>query len=267
MRTTYSNSPQLERLAVWLLKAVTVVVLILVPTLANAKESDRYGRIALHFGIYSPDIDKEFSGATPFKDTFGDSPLFRFELGAGANLYQSKWGILGITLHGAYIGKSADALQPGKTGGGTGTTGGTSTGTTTESKATDQTSFKSFPIYLGAFYSFDTLALSYGIPLVLNIDAGIVYTPWMITGTDGEVAKANGVSGQGGIWGWRASFGLAFHLNIFSESTAAMFDLSWGVNNTYLFAEFVIEQVNNFGSKKSLNLSDQFFQLGLVFDF
>ena len=108
--------------------------------------------------------------------------------------------------------------------------------------------------------------MHHSIPLVPVLKAGVDYVLWSIDGADGETANYNGNEASGGIGGVHASVGLHLLLDIFSDASAASFDLNWGVNNSYLFGEYMVTQIDNF-SDEGFDLSDDIWAFGLAFEF
>ena len=75
-----------------------------------------------------------------------------------------------------------------------------------------------------------------------------------------------GNKGSGGKWGWGATGGLAFMLDVLQPRFARDFDSDLGVNHSYLFAEYTYADVNNFGAG-GLNLSSRRWMFGLALDY
>jgi hypothetical protein len=71
---------------------------------------------------------------------------------------------------------------------------------------------------------------------------------------------------QGGIAGLHGALGMRLLLDVFEPRAAKGFDLEMGVNHSYLFAEYQVMSINNFGDKNSIDLSDSVLMFGLAFD-
>ncbi|QSQ27895.1 hypothetical protein JY651_24660 [Pyxidicoccus parkwayensis] len=210
--------------------------------------SPRTGAINLRLGGYKPLIDKEkaLGGNTPYKDTFGDASLLLFEAELQRFFYQG-YGTAGLSLSAGYGEKYAAATLP---------EGG---------KAGEQTALRVIPLSANVFYKFDYAAFEWGVPLVPYGKLGLNYIPWWITkGSGREVA--DGFTGSGGKWGWSATGGLAFMLDVLEPRFARDFDSDLGVNHSYLFAEYIYADVNNFGGA-GLNLSSRRWMFGLALDY
>ncbi|WP_163996834.1 MXAN_2562 family outer membrane beta-barrel protein [Pyxidicoccus caerfyrddinensis] len=210
--------------------------------------SPRTGAIVLRLGGYRPLIDEEeaLNGATPYKDTFGDASLLLFEAELQRFFYQGI-GTAGLSLSAGYGEKYAAArLSDG-------------------SKAGEQTALRVIPLGFNLFYKFDYAAFEWGIPLVPYGKLGLIYTPWWITkGSGTEVVGGN--QGSGGKWGWGATAGVAFMLDVLEPRFARDFDSDLGVNHSYLFAEYIYADVNDFGGG-GLNLSSRRWMFGLALDY
>lgn len=209
-------------------------------------ESDINGIFELKLGSMYPAIDDEVSG-TPFQDVFGTGNLWYLEMEAGFYFWQG-FGKLGVSYALGYSSVTGNAVAA------------------DGSEISDETSFSMLPNRLSLLYRFDVLATRYFIPLVPAAKVGLDYYLWWSEGPDGENSVAGGAEAFGGKWGYHGSIGLHFLLDVIDSSSAAVFDHNWGVNNSYLFAEYVLAQVDDFGGA-GLNLSDDYFMFGLNFEF
>lgn len=211
-------------------------------------QSPRSGGVVLRLGGYKPLIDEEagLNGSTPYKDVFGDASLLLFEAELQRYFYQGI-GTAGFGLSAGYGEKYAAAqLVDGAPAG-------------------DRTALKVIPLSVNAFYKFDYAAFKWGFPLVPYGKLGLIYTPWWITkGSATETVGGN--KAAGGKWGWGATGGMAFMLDVLEPRFARDFDTDMGVNHSYLFAEYTYADVNNFGGA-GLNLSSRRWMFGLALDY
>lgn len=213
-------------------------------------ESPRDMILEIKFGPFRPSIDSEFGGkASPYKDTMGGGSVLMTQIEYEYELYNH----IGVAAVGASVGYARD----------------TGTARLSDGKASnDPTAFNVIPLALSAVYRFDYLAHKYRIPFVPHLKAGFDYYIWWIKNSVGKVAKTkDGAVGQGGTFGGHVTFGLAFHMDFLSPEMAQTFDVDMGVNNTYLFAEYVMSWVNDFGSSRSFDLSSRTFLFGIAFEF
>ncbi|MCP3141293.1 MXAN_2562 family outer membrane beta-barrel protein [Pyxidicoccus xibeiensis] len=212
-------------------------------------QSPRSGAVLLRLGGYKPLVDEEpgLGDNKPYEDTFGDASLLLFEMELQRYFYQGI-GTAGVGLSAGYAEKYAASRLA--SGGG---------------RAAEQTALKVIPLGLNAFYKFDYAAFEWGIPLVPYGKLGLIYTPWWITkGDSTEVARGNKASGA--KWGWGATGGLAFMLDVLEPRFARDFDSDLGVNHSYLFAEYTYADVDNFGAG-GLVLSSRRWMFGLALDY
>lgn len=209
----------------------------------------------LRFGLYKPAIDSEFSGTKkPFKDIFGDSVHIMFQTELGYEVYKGVGSLSIEPGFGFYRASGKGLLASGKA-------------------SEDTTKLNLFPLYLSLVYRFDWLAIHYNVPIVPVIKGGLDYYFWWVTNGVGDVAsytdaKGNKTQARGGTFGGHVSFALDFLLDWLSPDMAQEFDSDVGVNNTYIFAEYTMSFINDFGRGNSFNFSDTksvFF--GMAFEF
>jgi len=213
-------------------------------------ESDRNFLIELKFGPYKPSIDSEFDTATPYADVMGSSSVLMSQL----EFEYEFWNEVGVIALGCSIGYSKDS--------------GKQKLKTTLEKSNDETTLHLIPLKIDFVYRFDYLAQKYNVPLVPHIKGGFDYYVWWITNSVGHVPKsADGSTGRGGTFGGHVSFGLAFLLDFLTPDMAQTFDTDLGVNNTYIFAEYVLSWIDDFGSDKSFDFSSRTFMAGVAFEF
>ncbi len=130
-----------------------------------------------------------------------------------------------------------------------------------------ETNFRVIPLRASLFYKYDYSAIHHNIPLVPFVRAGLDYHMWRVADGEGELSTSeDGSISHGARTGWHASLGAQLLLDFIDPATAAAFDLSWGVNNSYLFAEYMISRVDSFGAA-GLDLSDEQWMFGLAFEF
>ena len=198
-------------------------------------------------GFYQPEVGKA-PGMTqdPYVQTFGNSAM----LVGGGEVDHSFWrgyGWFGIGFSILYGEKYAKAtLSDG-------------------SPSAEATGLMVLPIQVMAVYRYDVLASRYHIPFVPYVEAGLVCEPWW-TRKGGSVEVVNGNSGSGVKWGLGSIFGLALQLDFLDPKYAREAREDSGIYHFYLFGEFDVNWVNNFGGN-GLNLSAKFWTFGLAFEF
>ena len=137
-------------------------------------------------------------------------------------------------------------------------------------KSDDDTALNVVPLTLDAIYRFDVLAERYQFPLVPYAKLGYAYAIWWATNGLGNLARhtANGTTlvARGGTGGFDATIGLRLLLDVFEPGAARSFDIEMGVNHSYLFGEYRHLVLTDWGSAKSIDLSDGVWNFGLAFD-
>lgn len=251
----------------WLLARAAVVLaaalVLAIPSMAAAQDiyaepppmrpaaSPVFGLLELRFGSHRPRIDNEFGGAGPYSAMLGGRSLL-FEAGLHWHLYQ---GIGKVSIAGniGYFNKRGHAF------------------TEDNEKSADRTSLMIIPTRLSVVYRFDYLQERWRIPFVVSARIGLDYQFWN-TKSAGKISDGIGPSGdlivgRGGTAGWHYGVTLYFWLNWLAPAMAASFDSNTGINNSYLFAEFLSTHVNDFGGANSWDLSANTFMFGLAFEF
>ena len=213
-------------------------------------ESPRDTIVEIKFGPWRPSIDSEFpEGVNPYKEVMGSGQVLMSKLEIEFELY-NEFGVFAIAGSAGFARDKGKAL------------------TKKGEKAEDTTTFNVVPLSFSFVYRFDYLAQRYWIPLVPVIKAGFDYYVWWFTNGVGKVPRTDdGSIGQGGTFGGHVAVGLSFLLDFLARDMAKTFDADFGVNNTYLFGEYVFSFVNDFGSNKSLDLSARYFMFGIAFEF
>lgn len=212
-------------------------------------QSPIHGVLEFKGGPYQPAVDAEFGEGGPYETFFDNRSMVLFEAGLTRYVWQG-FGKLGVGINAGY----------GRV------TGPVIAADDAEFEIMDTTSLTVIPLRASLVYRLDYGLTRWGIPLVPVVNGGIDYIIWRSAGADGEVSVVDGVRASGGKLGWHVSGGLHLLLNIFDPSSAAAFDLNWGINGSYLFAEYVMLNADGFG-QEGLDFSDNHFMFGLAFEF
>ncbi|HSB20861.1 MAG TPA: MXAN_2562 family outer membrane beta-barrel protein [Anaeromyxobacteraceae bacterium] len=220
------------------MRAIVATALLLAASPALA-ESPRVGSFQLQMGGYRPNIDSEFGGtATPYRDIFGTGRNFIYKAQVAGSLYAG-FGTLDLGFGIGWFQKTGKGLIQ---------------GTTTPSG--DDTSFRILPLSLSLTYRFDPFVEK--VPFAPYARASLERWQWWVTNGGGGTAQViGGPSGQGATNGWSAALGLCFLLDFLDPTLAREMDRDVGVNHTYLFLEATRTKVDDFGSSKSWDLSDE----------
>jgi len=134
--------------------------------------------------------------------------------------------------------------------------------------AADDTSFGMVPLALLATYRFEYLADRLGVPLVPYAKGGLAYAFWWTKDGSGEISRnSEGQKGSGGVAGWQANAGLMLRLDFLEPGTAKAFDRISGINHTYLFGDYQLSRIANFGAGSAIALGDNTWFAGLAIEF
>ena len=240
-----------------LLAILAFTALLILPSLATASDDESQspisGEIELRFGEYRPGIDKEFTSNDPYTQMFGTGGSFYFELGYDYFLSRvgGSWAIGGSLGYFSESGKAIDA-----------------DGT----ESIEDTSIGMVPMRVSFTYRMDLGQRELSIPFVPYIRAGLDYYLWWIESGAGIATYRDPTTneihqGRGATFGWHWSAGLQFLLDPLAPQMSRTFDATTGVNNSYIFFEYMISTVDDFGSAGSLRLGDETALFGLAFEF
>lgn len=201
--------------------------------------SPKWGSVELGAGTYLPNIDSEFSnGSTPYQTTFGSKRRWTFRLAGSYALLSGRWGRLDVGLRTGYFRASGKGLLEDGTA------------------SADSTTLTIVPTSPIVTYHFDTLGeLVPWMPLSPYVRLGLERYNWWVTNGGGSTTK------RGATNGWSVTAGLALSLGSIDPVSVREMDRDSGINNVYLFFDATRTQVDDFGSKKSWNLSDKHLSL------
>jgi len=214
-------------------------------------ESPRNFMIEVKAGPYVPLIDRSFPTTKPFSKIFGTAPLILGEIELDFQVFQ-RFGSVAIGVSAGYTEKFAPSIDA-------------VTGKPVDGSSTGM---RLFPLKLLGIYRFDYFALHGRVPVVPYVKLGLVAIPFAIV-NGGQIEVSKGVRGAGARFGGVGVLGLSVLLDVLDQRLSRDFDNSMGVNHSYLFAEFALQEVNNFSATKAgdLDLSSKHFMFGLGFEF
>lgn len=197
---------------------------------------------------YTPLIDSAFATSQgPYQTIFGGGPMLLGELEFDYQFFQ-KVGSLAVGFSGGYAEKFGFAVDA-----------------ATLAPTNQATGLRLVPLKALLVYRFDWLSLKYDVPLVPYVKGAFVFMPWWVT-NGAELEVADGLRGAGNSFGLAGVVGLALTLDFLDRRLARDFDTSMGVNHSYFFAEFTLQEMGVF-VPDSLNLSSRHFLFGLGFEF
>lgn len=231
-------------------RALLAGLLLVLPLGAAAQAPAEDGRsMLLEFRVapYKPAIDEQFSTSPgPYETVFGADSNLLLQLVWEGHLINDA-GSLTLGLSAGYW--SAEGQSRNEDG----------------SRGEDSTSIEIYPLAAQLSYRLDQFAESF--PLAPVVRVGFDYYLWRILDGDDNVALfAPGQEAQGGTYGWHASAGIHLLLDYFAPDMAMDFERDGGVYNSYLTAEYVYAQVDEFGSASSIRLGDSTFFIGLALE-
>lgn len=217
---------------------------VLLAPVAGAAESERWGSFELGMGNYRPNIDAQPGlTAPPYEDVFGTGRGWAFRAGFAKAIF-TRPGALEVGFRTGYFRDSGEGFQRDVAGNITGV------------RSAEETTFNVVPTSVTLTYRFDLLADRYNIPLAPYGRIALERYNWWTTDDGGGGEEKGATNG----WSWTA--GIALQLDFFDPGLARELDRDSGVNHTYLFADVTDSHVDDFGSSKSWDLSDEKLSLG-----
>ena len=197
-------------------------------------------------GPYAPD-----NLGNAFSEHFGDKSGFIIE---GEYDWQFWRGVgsLGLGFHLAYGNIKGSSLSEDGSG-----------------DSFDSTALHWLPLRISLVYRFDYLWTRFEFPFTIYVKAGFDYAFWWVRdGSDSIASDDEGNKGYGGTFGFHVVAGIAFVLDWLAPDMEKAFDVEWGINNSYIFAEYMYNQLDNFGASGAFDLTDKAtFQIGIGLEF
>lgn len=212
-------------------------------------ESPQHFAAELRMGLYYPKVDNEFGGsAKPFETAFGDNS--RFFIGGEFDWQMFRIPYVGTIgpgfgIHYLKFGRPA-LLRNGL-------------------PSEEETSLQIYPMHLMAVLRVDVLSREMGIPIVPYLKGGFGMALWRMKNGTGT-SNVDGVPGKGISYGPQFALGGALLLDWLDEYAARQADQALGINNTYLYAEYVSSHLDNLNGT-GLQVGANHFAFGLAFEF
>jgi hypothetical protein len=231
--------------------ATAAAALALLAVAAPARAQERQagvGSFEFQAGPYRPLVDSEFTlppgTQGPWASSFGDSRRWLFKL-HGAKALVHGQGTLELGLGAGYMSASGNARFADGT------------------KSQEKTGFKLVPISLDLTYRADQVWEQLSIPVVPFVRLGLLHDMWWVTGAGGSTSKTGATNG----WSWGGGLGLV--LDGVDPTLSRELDRDSGIKHTMLVFEVAKTKVNDFGSSRSWNLSNDgvLMTFGLLFAF
>lgn len=214
-------------------------------------QSPEHFTLEARFGPYWPQVDTQpgLSG-TPYHDVFGGSAEFYF--GGEFDWHALRiphFGTIGPGIAAGYVKASAKAQL--SSGGGA---------------SSEDTRLEIYPFYAVGVLRVDVFERDYGVPLVPYGKLGVGLALWN-SSTNTGISYDQGVRGEGLTPGLQVAVGMALSLNWLDQRAALRLDTSAGINYTNLFGEWMLSNLDGFGSSSALRVGTSTFVGGLSFDF
>ncbi len=189
------------------------------------------GFAELTYGNYNPQLDAIFDSY--FGEDLGAILEFQYD----HYLYQG-FGSAGVSFNIGYASEAVSAhLEDG-------------------SDAADDTRFTLLPLRFSLVYRFDYLQERYGIPIAFALQPGVSTIHYGIR-AGGSRATANDENGEGWTYGYHLAIGGYFLLDFLAPGMGRSFDANAGVNHSYIFVEYLFDQIDDLGAEDSWNLSNE----------
>jgi hypothetical protein len=207
-------------------------------------ESPQRFAFEVRFGPYRPLIDDAFPQEKPYEAVFGTDRRVAFGLEFDWQLLRIPHvGTFGPGIGWGYTSMSAPALRA------------------SGEASAEETSLSIMPMYGVGVLRIDHLARQ-GVPLVAYGKAGIGYGLYW-TGNELETQR------RGNTWGTHFALGGMFLLDVIDNHSAREIDNEWGVNNTYVFFEWMVANLNDFKGAQDrsvMRIGANTWMLGLAFE-
>lgn len=242
--------------------ALVVGGALLVPGVAHAGDGTSYEApvrnqsknatvaVELRFGAYNPQVDRQFSGRTPYRDTFGDDK--RYMVGGEVDWQPIHIPHVGSVGFGGLIGytsASANAQFADGTG-----------------ASEEETSFSVWLLAALAVVRIDVLARETWIPLVPYAKVGPAVGLWSSSDGRGTSRTADGLVARGRTNGFVYALGGMLLLDALDRQAAKTFAAERGVQHTYFFGELTIADLRGVGQQNAMQVGDTTWTLGLAFE-
>jgi hypothetical protein len=222
------------------LAALAASALALALPLAASAESPKWGTFELRFANYRPNIDSEFGGATtPYADVFGTKRGWFPKVLASYTIFDHFVQVDAGLGTGWFRAKGKGINQDPTSGALLGTRSG------------DNTTLNIIPATLALTVRVDGVANRWPIPLDVYGRVALERYNWLVTNGAGSVSE------KGATNGWSMAGGVGFLLDFIDPMLARELDADSGVNHTWLYFEVEKSVVDDFGSKRSWDLSDE----------
>jgi hypothetical protein len=217
------------------LGSLVLAAAILAAPAARAQEQlelpKKWGSVEVGVGPYIPNIDHKVSGGRPYDQVFGGAPAPMFRIHVAKAVF-SRVGTLEIGFKTGFWSKSGHAV------------------TATGERTGDRAALSVLPTSATLTYRADFLWEQVHVPLVPYGRVALERYNWWTT-------KENKWTKTGATNGWSASAGLVLILDWLDPTLAREADTDVGIAHTGLYFDVTKSKVDDFGSKKSWDMSEK----------
>jgi hypothetical protein len=220
------------------------------PVAGRNDVSSQNAAFELRFGPYSPKIDDNV-GSPVYADFFGDTNRFMFGIEADWQAWRAPYvGTLGIGVGWGYTQMAGtNKVQPGMLD-------------EPPPSISQESTLNIMPFYGVGVLRVDTFARNFKVPLVPYAKLGLSWAFWWINDGVGTATTDTGEKGRDVSFGYQASLGGMFLLDILDPGGALSADVDSGVNNSYLFFEW---SMSDYGGNQ-MNVGSSNWVTGLAFE-
>lgn len=183
--------------------------------------------IELRFGRYLPKVDDGVESPV-FEDFFGDTNRYMLGFEVDWQFLRAPYiGTLGVGAGWGYTAMTGPNHPPPESA-------------PPEDQPISQNSRLSImPMHAVGVLRVDVLAKQVGVPLVPYGKLGLGYALWWVNDGVGTARNAQGTAGKDSSFGTHAALGGMLLLDTFDPVSARSMDAEAGINNSYLFFEWV----------------------------
>jgi hypothetical protein len=250
--------------AVALFAGIAALTLVRAASAADDETSEldtRHGRgaspqnfaIEARVALYNPQVDSDPSlKGSPYAAAFG--PSQRYELAMEFDWQALRIPNVGTVGPGFSVGyTNANGIAQRIDGG-------------TPASA-ETTTLEILPMYLVGVFRLDVLWRQLHVPFVPYAKAGLGEALWRASNTVGTSVAPNGKVGEGHSFGTQLAAGLAFNIGILDPSSVRDLDEATGINNSYIFAEYMLSTLDGIAESHVLRVGTDSFVFGVTFEF
>ena len=219
----------------------------------NTFASPQHAALELRFGRYLPDVDSEFdsSGQTPFADHFGKKNRYLLGMELDWQAFRIPhlgtlgpavgWGLTKLAGKNFLEADGETLVAPGQV-----------------------STLTIMPMYAVAVLRADIISRETPVPLAPYAKFGFGYALWWID--DGTKLERNaGVTAKDVSFGLHGALGVALLLDPFEPVAAADLDATSGINNSYVFVEWTVSDLDGFGGDQ-MQVGTNTWTLGLTLE-